>query len=66
MAESTEKMGVQNPESLHNLSKSTKSPTKGSFVNPGTPASPLVSMSDRNTGKLGSEANSRLRKNLIK
>lgn len=37
-----QKMGVANPESLHQISKSTKSPTGPAFVNPGTPDAALV------------------------
>lgn len=41
-----------NPESLHEKSKSTASPTTDQFVNPGTSPTPFVSMEQRKHAKV--------------
>lgn len=54
----------ENPEALHDLAKSKTSPTTPSFVNPGTPASPLVKIEDLENPEVSPAATQMLRDKL--
>lgn len=59
-------MGLEtkNPESLHDMSKQTSSPTTGNFVNPGTPAEALATMESTTNPEISKQKSEALRANL--
>lgn len=56
----------QNAESLHNVGQGSTSPTTGTFVNKGTPTSPLVTMETLKTDpEISKAASASLRSKLV-
>lgn len=58
--------GNQNPEALHDVGQSLEKQVGDGFVNPGTPASPLVSREQMTQAAVKGAANETLRKSIIK
>ena len=57
---------VNNPEALHDIGQSTQQQVKPAFVNPGTPASPLVTPEQMTQATIKGNSSEILRANLIK
>ena len=58
--------GDMNPESLHDISKNMAPATGPGFVNPGTPAAPLIAFEQLINPETSKEASSGLLQGLIK
>ena len=59
-------MDKGNPEALHDISQSTEKMVKDTFVNPGTPASPLVSRDQMTQATIKGNGADVLKANIIK
>ena len=55
-----------NPEALHLVGQSTKNPMSKSFVNPGTPAAPLVRYDQLSSARIAGAKNDTLRASITK
>lgn len=64
MAESKKESYMGDPEALHSMSKDLDKKSQDGFLNPGTPAAPLVGMADRKTGQVNGGASDALRSRL--
>lgn len=53
-----------NPEDLNSVAVDSAKKSVDTFVNPGTPATPLVGVEDRKTGRISGQATARLRENM--
>lgn len=58
--------GAGNPEALHDISKILTAATGPGFVNPGTPAAPLVTMEQLINPETSRDASTALTQGLIK
>ena len=57
--------GNQNPEALHDIGQSTEKKVKDTFVNPGTPAEPLVTREQMTQATIKGAASQKLRDGII-
>lgn len=58
--------GNQNPEALHDIGQDLSKKVKDTFVNPGTPSSPLVTRDQMTQATVKGSGTEELRNNLIK
>lgn len=59
-------MADMNPEALHDVAQKTQKVVSDGFVNPGTPANPLVTREQMTQATIKGNASETLRGNLIK
>lgn len=59
-------MAMENPEALHDVGQSTQKLVNDNFVNPGTPASPLVTREQMSQSTIKGAGSETLRGNIIK
>jgi hypothetical protein len=59
-------MNANSPEALHDVGQDLDKKVKDTFVNPGTPASPLVSRDQMTQATIKGQGTEELRSHLIK
>lgn len=59
-------MAMENPEALHDVGQSTQKLVSDNFVNPGTPASPLVTREQMTQATIKGAGAETLRGSIIK